>query len=57
MRRVVEVVEGTGLGEGKQGLFRLPIGTDCLERVWTKVNALKRDLDGFDTLARPTNLD
>lgn len=52
MRRVVEVVEGTGLGENKQGLLRLPLGTDCLERAWSKVNALKRNLYGFDNVAK-----
>ncbi|EED16354.1 short chain oxidoreductase/dehydrogenase, putative [Talaromyces stipitatus ATCC 10500] len=57
MRRVVEVVEGTGLGEGKQGLLRLPLGADCLERAYSKVSALQRDLDGFDSIARSTNLD
>ncbi|PCG99702.1 Glucose/ribitol dehydrogenase [Penicillium occitanis (nom. inval.)] len=56
MRRVVEVVEGTGLGEDKQGLLRLPLGADCLERAWSKVNALKRELNGFDIVAKSTDL-
>lgn len=57
MRRVVEVVENTGLGEDKQRLLRLPLGTDCLERAWSKINALKRDLNGFDSVAKSTDLD
>jgi hypothetical protein len=57
MRRVVEIVEGTGLAKDKGGLLRLPLGADCLERAWSKVNSLKRDLIGFDSVARSTNLD
>jgi hypothetical protein len=56
-QRIVEVVDGTGLGSGKGGLLRLPLGADCLKRAHAKVDALRRDLEEFDGVARSTDLD
>lgn len=43
-QRIVEVVEGTGMGAGKGHLLRLPLGQDCHERFQTKIETLQETL-------------
>ena len=43
-QRILEVVDGTGMGAGKESLLRLPLGPDCFKRFQTKVDTLQETL-------------
>lgn len=43
-QRILEVVDDTGMGAGKKGLFRLPLGSDCYNRFQTKIESLQDNL-------------
>ncbi|PYI24884.1 putative short chain oxidoreductase/dehydrogenase [Aspergillus indologenus CBS 114.80] len=50
-QRIVEVVDGTGLGRGKDGLLRVPLGEDCYRRLQAKVEALQQNLEQMREIA------
>ncbi|PYI13835.1 putative short chain oxidoreductase/dehydrogenase [Aspergillus japonicus CBS 114.51] len=50
-QRIVEVVDGTGLGRGKDGLLRVPLGEDCYRRFQAKVEALQQNLEQMREIA------
>lgn len=52
--RILEVVEGTGMGAGKAHLFRLPLGPDCHKRFQTKVDTLQENLLQTKDIAHST---
>ncbi|PYH76236.1 short chain oxidoreductase/dehydrogenase [Aspergillus uvarum CBS 121591] len=50
-QRIVEVVDGTGLGRGKDGLLRVPLGEDCYRRFQAKVETLQQNLEQMREIA------
>ncbi|KAH8807147.1 putative short chain oxidoreductase/dehydrogenase [Xylogone sp. PMI_703] len=55
--RIFDFVTGTGLGEGKTGLLRLPLGPDCWKRANDKVESLRENLDMAKEAAFSTDFD
>lgn len=55
--RIFDFVTGTGLGEGKTGLLRLPLGPDCWRRANNKVESLRENLDQTREAAFGTDFD
>ena len=53
-QRILEVVDGTGMGTGKGDLFRLPLGPDCYKRFQTKVDTLQENLLQTKEIAHST---
>ncbi|RAL13762.1 putative short chain oxidoreductase/dehydrogenase [Aspergillus homomorphus CBS 101889] len=56
-QRVVEVVDGTGLGAGLEGLLRLPLGEDCYRRFEAKVEGLRDTLVQTREIAHSIGVD
>ncbi|OJJ45880.1 hypothetical protein ASPZODRAFT_17314 [Penicilliopsis zonata CBS 506.65] len=56
-QRIFEVVDGSGMAEGKAGLLRLPLGKDCLTRARTKIDGLLRNLEEMEEIALSTDCD
>ncbi|KAH8691643.1 putative short chain oxidoreductase/dehydrogenase [Talaromyces proteolyticus] len=54
---IYDVVTGTGVGEGKTHLLRLPIGPDFYQRADDKLSSLKENIDAFRTVGVMTNFD
>ncbi|OKL56241.1 hypothetical protein UA08_08543 [Talaromyces atroroseus] len=57
VQRILEVIQSQGLGQGKEHLLRLPLGTDCFPRVVAKVDSLKAELEEMRELALSTAVD
>lgn len=55
--RILDVVNGTGMGTGKTNLLRLPLGKDCLTRARTKLEGLIRNIDEMEAIASSTDFD
>ncbi|KAK2781770.1 hypothetical protein FQN52_001354 [Onygenales sp. PD_12] len=55
--RIIDVINGTGVGEGKTDLLRLPLGPDCMQRARTKVESLRTNLDAMEAIALSTDYD
>lgn len=55
--RIIEVINGTGMGVGKEHLLRLPLGPDCLSRARAKVAELSENLDETEEIAHSTDFD
>ncbi|OJD13954.1 hypothetical protein AJ78_05641 [Emergomyces pasteurianus Ep9510] len=55
--RVMEVINGTGMGEGKTGFLRLPLGPDCVQRGRAKIASLEQNFDAMNEIAMSTNID
>ncbi|PGH31684.1 hypothetical protein GX50_05524 [[Emmonsia] crescens] len=55
--RVIEVINGTGMGAGKTGLLRLPLGPDCVQRAREKIASLQRNVDAMEEISMSTNVD
>ncbi|OAX81541.1 hypothetical protein ACJ72_04120 [Emergomyces africanus] len=55
--RVMEVINGTGMGEGKTGFLRLPLGPDCVQRARAKIASLQQNFDAMEEIAMSTNID
>ncbi|OJD27415.1 hypothetical protein ACJ73_01189 [Blastomyces percursus] len=55
--RVMDVITGTGMGEGKTGFLRLPLGSDCVQRTRDKITALQQNFDAMEEIALSTNFD
>lgn len=54
-QRILEVVDGTGMGVGKENMLRLPLGSDCYKRLEKKVEALQGTLSQTKEIAHSTN--
>jgi short-subunit dehydrogenase len=52
--RILEVVDGVGMGSGKQDLLRLPLGPDCYKRFQTKIDNLQENLLATKDIAHST---
>lgn len=53
-QRILEAVEGTGMGAGKENLLRLPLGPDCYKRFQTKIDTLQENLLQTKDIAHST---
>jgi hypothetical protein len=54
-QRILEVVDGTGMGAGKGNLLRLPLGPDCYKRFQTKIDTLQENLLQAEEIAHSTS--
>ncbi|CAG7939710.1 unnamed protein product [Penicillium salamii] len=54
-QRVLEVIDGTGMGAGKGDLFRLPLGSDCYNRFQSKIDSLQDNLLQAKDIAHSTS--
>ncbi|KAK2760008.1 hypothetical protein FQN54_002744 [Arachnomyces sp. PD_36] len=54
-QRILEVVDGTGMGVGKGDLLRLPLGPDCYKRFQTKIDNLQENLVQMKEIAHSTS--
>lgn len=54
VQRILDVIQLQGMGQGKEGLLRLPLGTDCYPRMLGKVDSLKNDLEQMREIALST---
>ncbi|CAG8178836.1 unnamed protein product [Penicillium salamii] len=54
-QRILEVIDGTGMGAGKGELFRLPLGSDCYNRFQKKINNLQDNLLQAKDIAHSTS--
>ncbi|KAL1874188.1 hypothetical protein Plec18167_006125 [Paecilomyces lecythidis] len=55
--RIIDVINGTGMGADKEHLLRLPLGPDCLARARAKIAELTKNLDETEEIAKSTNFD
>lgn len=55
--RIFEVVMGTGMGEGKEGLRRLILGPDCYAVMKMKTENLGENLEGMREIAHSTDFE
>ncbi|OBT41178.1 hypothetical protein VE00_08119 [Pseudogymnoascus sp. WSF 3629] len=56
-KRIQKVVEGNGMGVGKEDFLRLPLGPDSLQRARAKLESLKINLDQMETIALSTDFE
>jgi hypothetical protein len=54
-QRILEVVDSTGMGVGKENLLRLPLGPDCYKRFQTKIDTLQENLLQTREIAHSTS--
>lgn len=57
VQRVLDVIQLQGMGQGKESLLRLPLGTDCFPRMLTKIENLKVELEQMRDIALSTAVD
>jgi NAD(P)-dependent dehydrogenase (short-subunit alcohol dehydrogenase family) len=55
--RVVEFVDGTGMGVGLQGHMRLLLGRDAVELAGEKMRVLKGDFEACEAIAKSTDFE
>ncbi|EEQ86807.2 short chain oxidoreductase/dehydrogenase [Blastomyces dermatitidis ER-3] len=55
--RVMDVINGTGMGDGETGFLRLPLGPDCVQRTRDKIMSLQQNFDAMEEIALSTNFD
>ncbi|EGC49185.1 short-chain dehydrogenase/reductase SDR [Histoplasma capsulatum var. duboisii H88] len=55
IERIMEVITGTGMGEGKTGFLRLPLGLDCVQRTQQKIASLQQNFVAMQEIAASTN--
>jgi hypothetical protein len=56
VERIIDVVQGTGIGAGKTGYLRLPLGRDCIARAKGKLEEVRKNLDEMEAIACSTDL-
>lgn len=57
VERVMDVIQLQGMGQGKERLLRLPLGTDCFPRMMGKIDTMKADLEEMREIALSTAVD
>ncbi|KAJ5354241.1 hypothetical protein N7541_006805 [Penicillium brevicompactum] len=57
VQRVMDVIQLQGMGQGKERLLRLPLGTDCFPRMMGKIDTMKADLEEMREIALSTAVD
>lgn len=53
-QRILDVVDGTGMGAGKGALLRLPLGPDCYKRFQAKIDNMQENLLQVKDIAHST---
>ncbi|EED13181.1 short-chain dehydrogenase, putative [Talaromyces stipitatus ATCC 10500] len=56
-QRILEIVTNTGMGAGKEGFLRVPLGKDCYERFWAKCESMQKNLLQMKGIAHSTGYD
>ncbi|KAH1742821.1 hypothetical protein KXX41_002888 [Aspergillus fumigatus] len=56
VERIIDVVQGTGVGAGKTSCLRLPLGRDCIARAKTKLEEVRKNLDEMEEIACSTDM-
>ncbi|KAJ6008845.1 short chain oxidoreductase/dehydrogenase [Penicillium canescens] len=57
VQRVLDVIQLQGMGQGKEKLLRLPLGTDCFPRMLDKIDNMKGELEQMREIALSTAVD
>ncbi|KAL2834377.1 putative short chain oxidoreductase/dehydrogenase [Aspergillus cavernicola] len=57
VQRIMEVIQSQGLGQGKEHLLRLPLGTDCFPRMLAKLDSVRQNLEEMREIALSTAVD
>ncbi|RWQ91478.1 hypothetical protein C8Q69DRAFT_409661, partial [Paecilomyces variotii] len=55
--RILDVIQGTGLGNGKTHVLRLPLGSDCFPRILAKLDAVRQNLEEVKDISLSTDID
>ncbi|KAI1781366.1 hydroxybutyrate dehydrogenase [Hypoxylon cercidicola] len=53
--KVIQIVKGIGIAEGREVPLRLPFGSDCLKAVREKLQTMQRIYDEWEGVARSTD--
>ncbi|MNF06517.1 short chain dehydrogenase [compost metagenome] len=53
--RVVDVVTGTGVAEGREMPFRLPLGTDAFSYILDKCDEVKKQIEPWEDVIKSTD--
>lgn len=56
-KRIVDVVNGTGLTDSQLRMIRLPLGRDCYDRATAKLSAVADNLEAFKEITLGTGWD
>lgn len=55
--RVIEIVKGTGVAEGREIPLRIPFGSDCLSEMRKKIEELQKTYDEWESVAISTDFE
>jgi hypothetical protein len=53
--KVIQVVKGTGVAEGREIPLRIPFGSDCLAEMRKKIDELQKTYDEWEAVANSTD--
>lgn len=53
--KVIQIVNGTGIAEGREIPLRVPFGSDCLATLRDKLQTLQKIYDEWESVARSTD--
>lgn len=53
--KVIQIVKGTGIAEGKEISLRVPFGSDCLAVLRDKPQMLRSIYDDWESVAKRTD--
>ncbi|KAF2963275.1 hypothetical protein GQX73_g10287 [Xylaria multiplex] len=53
--RLIEIIKGTGMAQGKEIPLRIPFGSDCIEELRNKLRVLEKTYDEWESVAKSTD--
>ncbi|KAI0203829.1 hydroxybutyrate dehydrogenase [Astrocystis sublimbata] len=53
--KLIQIIKGTGVGEGREIPLRIPFGSDCLAEVRNKLRVLEKTYDEWESVAKSTD--
>lgn len=53
--KVIQIVKGTGVAEGRDIPLRIPFGSDCLSEMRKKIEELQKTYDDWESVANSTD--
>lgn len=53
--KVIQIVKGTGVAQGREIPLRIPFGSDCLAALREKVQTLQKTYDEWESVAKSTD--
>lgn len=53
--KVIQIVKGTGIAEGREIPLRIPFGSDCLAVLREKIQLLQKTYDEWEDVAKSTD--